>query len=178
MGWYIPPIYIEIFQVSFILQASVAYVPSVLSILTSRNFWPQFPGRSSPKVKLSYSPVVIPTGFLYRKAPQQTLRTHCSLKGSCATLWWRWRWWLFFVLFQVVEHRWNDIDREQPKYSGKKLSQCHFVHHKSHVNWSRIEPGPPLWEAGGWPPEPWHGPYRLLTKGGVLSNIYEYITVL
>jgi hypothetical protein len=26
----------------------------------------------------------------------------------------------------------NEIDRGKPKYSGKNLSQCHFVHHKSY----------------------------------------------
>ena len=34
----------------------------------------------------------------------------------------------FFPLFEVMEHWWNEIDREKPKYSGKNLSQLHFVH--------------------------------------------------
>jgi hypothetical protein len=34
----------------------------------------------------------------------------------------------FFPLFEVMEHWWNEIDREKPKYSGKNLSQFHFVH--------------------------------------------------
>jgi hypothetical protein len=38
-----------------------------------------------------------------------------------------------FVQFQVVEQRWNEIYRGRLKYSGKNLSQCHFVHHKSHM---------------------------------------------
>jgi hypothetical protein len=39
---------------------------------------------------------------------------------------------LFFFL--VMEHRWNETDRGKPKYSGKNLSQCHFVHHKTHMD--------------------------------------------
>jgi hypothetical protein len=42
-----------------------------------------------------------------------------------------------------MEHRWNGIDRGKQKYSGKNLSQYHFVHHKSHMN----RPGR-RWEAG------------------------------
>jgi hypothetical protein len=34
---------------------------------------------------------------------------------------------IIFVLFLIMEHRWNETDRGKPKYSGKNLSQCHFV---------------------------------------------------
>jgi hypothetical protein len=38
--------------------------------------------------------------------------------------------------FLVMEHWWNETDRGKLKYSegGGDLSQCHFVHHKSHMN--------------------------------------------
>jgi hypothetical protein len=34
-----------------------------------------------------------------------------------------------------MENRWNKIDRGKTEVlRGKKLSQCHFVHHKSHMD--------------------------------------------
>jgi hypothetical protein len=45
-----------------------------------------------------------------------------------------------------IERLWNDNDRRKPTYWAKNLSQCHFVHRKSHMTWPEIEPGPPQWE--------------------------------
>jgi hypothetical protein len=33
-----------------------------------------------------------------------------------------------------MEHRWNGTGRRNPKYSGRNLSQSHFVHQKSHMD--------------------------------------------
>jgi hypothetical protein len=43
--------------------------------------------------------------------------------------------------------------REKPKFSEKNLSQCHFWGHKSHMDWSGIEPGSPWRETGNYQPE-------------------------
>ena len=51
--------------------------------------------------------------------------------------------------WMCMEHQLNDTGRN---------SYCHFVHHKSHMNWPGIEPGPVQWEVGNSLPEPWHGP--------------------
>jgi hypothetical protein len=56
---------------------------------------------------------------------------------------------IIFVLFLVLEHRWNETDTGKTKNSGKNLSQCHFAHHKSHTDWPGIEPGRPRGEASG-----------------------------
>jgi len=34
-----------------------------------------------------------------------------------------------------IEQWWYDTDSRKPKYLGKDLSQCKFVHYKSHMNW-------------------------------------------
>jgi hypothetical protein len=43
-----------------------------------------------------------------------------------------------------VEWNWQ----AKTKYLGKNLSQCHFVHRKSHMDWPEIELWPPRWQAG------------------------------
>jgi hypothetical protein len=43
-----------------------------------------------------------------------------------------------------MEEQWNDTDRGKLKNSEKNLSQCHVVHHKSHMDCPKYIPGP-LW---------------------------------
>jgi len=39
-----------------------------------------------------------------------------------------------------MEHWWDGTERGKPKYWEKDLYQCHFIYHKSHIDWFRIEP--------------------------------------
>jgi hypothetical protein len=52
------------------------------------------------------------------------------------------------VMHECEEPLWNDIDRIKPKNAEKKRPLCHFVHHKSHMDWPGHEPWPHRWEAG------------------------------
>jgi len=53
-----------------------------------------------------------------------------------------------------MDHWWNEAEKRKPNYWEKHLSQCHFVHHWSHMDYPGIELGPPRWKASDWRPEP------------------------
>jgi hypothetical protein len=38
-----------------------------------------------------------------------------------------------------MEHYWNNTYRREPKKLRSILSQCHYVHHKSHMDFPGIE---------------------------------------
>jgi hypothetical protein len=42
----------------------------------------------------------------------------------------------------------------KPKYSMKNLSQYHFIHNISHMDWFGIEAEAPRFETGDYPHEP------------------------
>jgi len=59
-----------------------------------------------------------------------------------------------------MAHCWNDPDNGKSKYSVKNLSPCHFINHKFHMDWSRIEPKPKHGGAADLQHEPWNTPYN------------------
>jgi hypothetical protein len=47
-----------------------------------------------------------------------------------------------------MERWWNDteVEENKSKYKKTNLSRSHFVNHKSHMDWLKIESGPKQWQ--------------------------------
>jgi hypothetical protein len=43
----------------------------------------------------------------------------------------------------IVEHLVEWRLAGETEVIGENKPQCHFVHHKSHMTWTRLNPGPP-----------------------------------
>jgi hypothetical protein len=63
-----------------------------------------------------------------------------------------WDWALFYSPQIIHEWIWGSgemvVTRENWRTQRKNLSQCQYVHHKSHIDWPGREPADPRWEAG------------------------------
>jgi hypothetical protein len=120
--------------------------------------------------------------FCGEGAPQLMLRTHRSLKAYCATPKMKMRMSNFFYqVLQVMEHRWNEINRGKPTTRRKTCPSATLSTTNLTWTWPGIEPGPPWWEAGDPPPEPWHGlffcPMSQQPLGGLGRLIFRGFTI-
>ena len=65
----------------------------------------------------------------------------------------------------LVELCWQ----QKMKYLEQNLFQCHFVPHKSHLNWPQIEPRPVSWESVAW----WKNCFKLIIHSFIPSACAE-----
>jgi hypothetical protein len=55
--------------------------------------------------------------------------------------------WRIARALNVGSNRCNENWQGKPKYSEETFPKCHFVHHKSHMNWPGLEPKAQLWKS-------------------------------
>jgi hypothetical protein len=73
-------------------------------------------------------------------------------------------------LYPALDDRWQMVHFLKWELAGEievlgvSLPESHFVHQKSQMNWSRIEPHPTRWKARDLPLELWRGVHCSLLK--------------
>jgi len=81
---------------------------------------PRFAPCSSPlHVSATVSASYVRYAFVFRVC---YLTTHIVAKIICVS-----------DTCTSMEHWWNDTEMGEPRYSRENVSECHFVHHKSHL---------------------------------------------
>jgi hypothetical protein len=96
-------------------------LPSIFPSITC--FRRQFLRKMWP-IHLAFLLFIVCRIFFFWKGPRsRSYGRTAALKLIVQPLWWRWRerWSVFFSFFQVIEHRWNEIDRGKPKYSENRV---------------------------------------------------------
>jgi len=111
-----------------------------------------FPGINCGRgVLLTTHPILVPRSWKSRATPLPTL---WDTPGSL---------YLFYLKTQLIanitnmnEWLWSigGMVLTGETRNHKELSQCHFVHHKAHLHFTKTESRPSRWQTGDWPPEP------------------------
>lgn len=72
----------------------------------------------------------------------------------------------------------ENTNRTEPKHWEKHLSQCHYLHHKFHMDWAGSETGTQQWQAGDQPHEPWYSPsvtLKLHPQNWCIWKMHKYV---
>jgi hypothetical protein len=102
--------------------------------------------RAKKSCQRTYSSFKTESGNIFPSKSHGQPKEHCCVWKLPNFAHLSFRWEGRIKLRMNMEYRWNDNYREKLKYSEINLPQCHSVDHKSNMDWSGIETGPPRWQ--------------------------------